>query len=867
MVTNTQFPVFMTCCLCFVCAANSYAEEPIQIGSNLELLVDNHLIERIEGDVCEQLHSPIPREVVIVHDLPWEGCGCGYHTVFKDGDKYRMYYKAWQITAVAPRQTEDSRLFICYAESDDGIHWTKPNLGLHEYDGSKQNNIVIADVNGGLPHDFSVFKDSNPNASPDAKYKAVGYGFAGNALYAFKSADGIHWTAYNNEKPVMSGHRFDTQNTAFWDPNIGKYRAYVRDFSAATSASPRLRGIMTATSDDFLNWSDAQWLDYGDAPKEQLYTNQIKPYYRAPQIYIGFPSRYVERAVGESNRQLPGWDERQQRAAASKRYGTAVTDSLLITSRDGLHFKRWGETFLRPGLRANNWAYGDNYIAWHVVETVSDAPGNPPELSLYATEDYFTGHDVKLRRYSLRLDGFVSLHSPISGGSLVTKPIVFDGDSLKINYATSAAGSIRIELQDADGDPVPGYSSEECDEIYGDQLDRTVTWQGKGDVGELAGKPVRMVVQLKDADLYSFQFKNQIESVLRLTPGQGNLRNSEGDFIRLNDGRLLFIYTHFYGGGGDHSPARLAARYSDDGGKSWNSDDRIIVENEGDMNVMSVSLLRLHDGRIALFYLQKNSVSDNRPVMRISSDEAKTWSAPIEIIPKEQNGYYVLNNDRVIQTSSGRLIAPVAQHCGYGMGEPDKWTGNGLLSCYLSDDAGKSWRRSKESFHLNDVTGNPAAAQEPGVVELNDGRILMYIRTLKGTQHFAWSSDCGETWTDPVPSGLRSPLSPASIERIPQTGDLMAVWNDNYDPTHGGGGNRSPLSAAVSSDDGKSWSKPVTLFDDPDGWYCYTAIHLERDHVLLGHCAGGSGQGGVGLSVSQITRFPISALYEERLKH
>jgi hypothetical protein len=529
-----------------------------------------------------------------------------------------------------------------------------------------------------------------------------------------------------------------------------------------------------------------------------------------------------------------------------------------------LHFRRWGEAFLRPGLRANNWAYGDNYIAWHVVETVSDTPGNPPELSLYATEDYFTGHDAKLRRYTLRLDGFVSLHAPLSGGSMVTKPITFDGDSLTINYATSAAGSVRIELQDAYGAPIPGYAREQCDEIYGDQLNRTVTWQGNGNVRQLAGAPVRMLVQLKDADLYSFQFGNRVESSLILSPSKDNPRNSEGDFIRLGDGRILFVYTHFYGGGGDHSPARLVARHSDDGGKTWSDEDRTIVENESDMNVMSVSLLRLEDGRIALFYLQKNSTTDTRPVMRISVDEAKTWSEPIEIIPEQQIGYYVLNNDRVIQTSSGRLIAPVAQHCGFGMNDPEKWTGNGLLSCYLSDDAGKTWRRSAESFHLIDSGGNPTAAQEPGVVELKDGRVLMFIRTLKGAQYFAWSSDGGETWTDPKPSPLRSPLSPASIERIPTTGDLLAVWNDHHDPAHKAGGKRTPLSAAISTDDGKTWSKPLTLCDDPDGWYCYTAIHFEGDHVLLGHCAGGPGQGGTGLSVSQITRFPISALYQDR---
>jgi hypothetical protein len=287
------------------------------------------------------------------------------------------------------------------------------------------------------------------------------------------------------------------------DEQRGEYRAFIRDFKKG------VRDIRTATSQDFLNWTEPEWLDYGDAPIEHLYTNQVLPYYRSPHIYIGFPSRYTERTWGKSSQQLPGWEWRNKRYGVTPRYGTAVTDALLMTSRDGLHFHRWGEAFLRPGMRDNNWTYGDNYLAWQVVETVSDSPGTPPELSLYATEGYFTGRQSELRRYTIRIDGFVSAQAKLSGGELITKPIRFTGGRLTINYATSGAGSVRVELQHIEGKPIEGYTLAECDEIFGDQLDRTVTWSGRGDVSNLADQPARMRLVLSDADVYSFQFANQ----------------------------------------------------------------------------------------------------------------------------------------------------------------------------------------------------------------------------------------------------------------------------------------------------------------------------------------------------------------------
>jgi hypothetical protein len=238
-----------------------------------------------------------------------------------------------------------------------------------------------------------------------------------------------------------------------------------------------------------------------------LYTNQVKPYHRAPHILIGFPTRYIDRGWSPSMKALPEREHREMRSSGSPRYGTAITEALVMTSRDGAKFTRWNEAFLRPGIeRPGTWNYGHQYLAWQLVETRSNLEGAPPELSLYATESYWTGTSSALRRYTLRQEGFVSVSAPMLGGELLTKPLSFEGSRLHLNVSTSAAGTLRVEIQDADGKPVPGFSLADCDDLFGDSLDREVTWKGRADVGSLAGKPVRLRFTLQDADLYALRF-------------------------------------------------------------------------------------------------------------------------------------------------------------------------------------------------------------------------------------------------------------------------------------------------------------------------------------------------------------------------
>lgn len=343
---------------------------------------------------------------------------------------------------------------------------------------------------------------------------------------------------------------------------------------------------------------------------------------------------------------------------------------------------------------------------------------------------------------------------------------------------------------------------------------------------------------------------NAPQTVLELNPSDDNPRNGEGDFITLTDGRILFIYSHFTGGDDDHASAFLAGRFSDDGGISWSDEDIEFFSNESGLNLMSVSLLKLDNGEIALFYLRKDSLTDCRPILRISNDEGKTWSEEILCI-NDRIGYFVLNNDRVVQLGSGRLIAPVSQHAGPDM----EWTGFGRIRAYYSDDNGRTWEAGKEVANPDSMT-----LQEPGVIALKDGRVMMFMRNNSGYQYISFSSDQGETWSPAEASNIRSPRSPATIERIPSTGDLLMVWNNNGGENKAIAGKRTPFNTAVSKDEGKTWQMIRTLADDPDGWYCYTAMEFTGDNVLLGHSAGNRKENN-GLAVAHVSRLSLDWIY------
>ncbi len=338
------------------------------------------------------------------------------------------------------------------------------------------------------------------------------------------------------------------------------------------------------------------------------------------------------------------------------------------------------------------------------------------------------------------------------------------------------------------------------------------------------------------------------EIVLQINPGADNPRNSEGDFIELKDGRILYVYSRFTGSSAsDHAPAQLVGRYSEDGGITWTKQDQVIVEKEGEMNVMSVSLLRLQNNTIALFYARKNSMDDCLPLMRISKDEGKSWSDPVTCI-QDKGGYFVVNNDRVVQLRSGRLLIPTSLH----KTPSTTWSHKGVLKCYYSDDNGLTWESGTAVPSPDGII-----TQEPGLVELKNGNVMMIIRASSGFQYQTFSTDQGETWSFAEASTVKSPISPASIKRIPKTGDLLLVWNDNG--ANGPGyfkGKRTPLTIAISRDEGKTWQKKKNIEVDPDGTFCYTAIHFTNNHVLLGYGVGPN------LSSSYVRRLDLKWIYQ-----
>ena len=408
---------------------------PLDIGTRLEPLVDDYLIESMDN-VTQRLHQATAREVALTFDAPWEGNTSCYVTVFKDDDRYRMYYRG---SGYNVNDGSYSEQYVCYAESTDGFTWTKPELGLVEFEGSKANNIVWEGIGH---HNFAPFKDTNPNCKPEARYKALASGEK-KGLVAFTSPDAIHWTLVS-EEPVITKGAFDSQNLAFYDNVRGHYVDFHRGFKDG------VRHIMTCTSDDFLNWTEPEWVDFGDTPDEHLYTNATVAYPRAPHIFMAFPKRFVP---GRSTNvhPIPG-----------------VSDGVFMTSRDGHHWNRWREALIRPGLQDSRWVNRNNMTAWGMLFLPSALPGTPDEISLYSTEGYYVG-PCHLRRYTIRQDGFVSVHAGGTKGEFITKPLIFANDpeatisveQIKTLYLTDNAidGSRSLRIDRAHTVTLPGTQS------------------------------------------------------------------------------------------------------------------------------------------------------------------------------------------------------------------------------------------------------------------------------------------------------------------------------------------------------------------------------------------------------------------------
>ena len=324
-------------------------------------------------------------------------------------------------------------------------------------------------------------------------------------------------------------------------------------------------------------------------------------------------------------------------------------------------------------------------------------------------------------------------------------------------------------------------------------------------------------------------------------------RHSEGAFLRLDDGRILFVYSRFAGSFDDAAPCCLAASWSDDEGETWTEPAEVLSASSfGARNIMSVSLLRMRNGDIGVFHGVKNTASCTQHWLERSRDGGRTFYRRTECTLSDRPGYYVLNNDRVVRLASGRLVMPLAYHRG-GYGGDVFFDGRGVGCFLLSDDDGETWREAADTVHPP-FTGTETGLQEPGVTEKRNGALWAYFRTDKMVQYESFSLDGGETWTAAQPSRFTSPISPMKVARHPQTGDLYAVWNPipNYNgrKLSDAGWGRTPLVWAVSRDDGTTWSEPKVIEGDPEHGYCYPALFFTADGAMLAaYCSGGPEDG------------------------
>lgn len=453
----------------------SLKKPPVTIGSRVEMFIDDWLIESMNGARLK-LNRPERKEVVLVLDQPWEGpTGC-YYTVLQDNDKIRLYYRGYMKPGSQDIAEEQ---YLCYAESGDGVHFNRPELGLCEFQGSARNSILFS---GPLAHNFAPFLDRSPSALPEERFKAVGGTGTANpikndgSLYGLTSPDGIHWKPIKER--LITGGGFDSQNVAFWDPNVQSYRCYNRYFH-----DNRYRAIQSCTSSNFFDWDAQQPNKYDDGvPMEQFYTNATLPCPGAEHIYMAFPKRFV-----------------QGRKKIAEHPVSGVSDTCFMTSRDGVHWQRtFMEAWLRPGRDDRNWTDRSNMVAHGCVET------SPDEFSFYASEHY-RWDDSRLRRLAIRKHGFASVSAGYEPGDMTTRPIVLEGDRLLLNYSTSAAGSIRVEVQDEAGQPIEGLALDDMEALYGDNLAEAVQWRTTVDLSAWRGQTVRFRFVLQDADLYAIR--------------------------------------------------------------------------------------------------------------------------------------------------------------------------------------------------------------------------------------------------------------------------------------------------------------------------------------------------------------------------
>ena len=473
-----------------------------------ELFWDEFLTDADNTTATLSVNRPHKCGVVMEFDEDWEGGSCDYFSVWQDDDIYRMYYNAAGFPTVVP-EGYPTTLKICYAESKDGIHWYKPNLGIINFEGSKDNNIILWHETDFFDN-FYAFKDGNPKCLPEEKYKAVAEcGFQGN-LWGYTSPDAIHWT---RRQMITNKGKFDTLNIAFWDDKLQRYCCYIRDFHDNEEIDKYgIRDVRYISSEDFWNWTDPERIDFMGGDDIPLYTNNITPYYRNTDIRTGFPTRYLDHdlKLTKNYDRLTNRKTRMRWYQGEPRGGTTVTDCVFMSSRDGKNFRRFDEAWLTPGPEAGmNWVYGDCYPACGMVEIRdTDYPHADNLIAMFCTEGkgFAKSKPAKMYMYTTRLDGFASYKATYKPQKLTTKTFTFEGNQLRLNFRTSGIGYVHIRVLDENDNFIEGF--ETCD-IFGDKVDRPVDFEN-GDISTLQGKPIKLEFNMSDAEIYSVIFTDDV---------------------------------------------------------------------------------------------------------------------------------------------------------------------------------------------------------------------------------------------------------------------------------------------------------------------------------------------------------------------
>lgn len=782
----------------FAAAWNGPAAQ-VEIGSRRELFVDRLLIESLKG-VELRLQHPQPAGVALRLDRPWEGIVSTYVTVLRDGERFLMYYRG-RPSSSRGDATAEAHEVSCVAESLDGVTWTRPNLGLFEVAGTRDNNVFLVEPKN-VTHNFCPFIDTRPGVSREERFKAVG-GTGSDGLFGFSSRDGLRWKPVKDRALIKKGN-FDSQNIVFWSAHEQRYLCYFR------TALNGVRWVSRATSTNFTEWSEPVEMEFGDAPPEHIYINQTQPYFRAPHIYLSLAARFNPGRRALTEEQIRALDLDHPRNYGELKQDDS--DAVLLTSRGGNHYDRtFLESFIRPGLDPRNWVARANYPALGVIQTADS------ELSLYVVRHYGQP-SIHIERLTLRLDGFAALHAPYAGGEMITKPVVFDGSELELNVATGAAGFVRVELQDASGTPLPGYSLDDCPQIIGDQINRLVRWHQGSDVHALRGRPVRVRFAMKDADLYSFRFRAAANEEARVAVSGGSFVTvcSDGgagayeafpDVCRLADGRLQCVfyasYTHV-GVPNSQWPrgGRISVCRSSDEGKTWTPAEALFDSVDDDRDP---SITQLKDGRLICSFFTSRGARTIE-----ARSPAGPWSEPRVVA----EGLGV--SSPVRELSDGILILGA-----YYEKDPTAYG-----TTVRSTDGGNSWEPP--------VTINNAGAYldaETDVVELSDGTLFAALRGGKGApMHSSRSPDRGRSWQRSESMGFVGHCP--YLHRTADGALVLAYRQPVKGPTYG-------TALRVSRDEAKTWSDAVGV-DSVIGAYP-SMVNLKDGSVLIVYYEEGRG--------------------------